>query len=328
MSITTYNTPISKLISGSKNSLIITAKVLIASGLLYYLISSVQYNQIVSALTNVNILLVGIVLVLSIINIYLQYAKWKLTCSELLDENSKSKIFRSLFFGFSAGIITPLRVGEFFGRGIEFKNKSLLQVTAATLVDKFFPLMIVAFLGSISILLFIYFYYQVTSYVVIPLFILLFTLFYILFFLFRNKKFWNSILFSKLHSSQRIKSLLDKLRTLENLDGIYFNKMLSISFCFYLCYLIQYALLVSAFSGNNDLVIYLWAANLIMFVKTIIPPISVGELGIREGASIYFLTKMGESASVGFNASILIFVINLLIPALIGAVLFLRKNGN
>ncbi len=73
---------------------------------------------------------------------------------------------------------------------------------------------------------------------------------------------------------------------------------------------------------------YLWAANLIMFAKTIIPPISFGELGIREGASVYFITLMGESASVGFNASIFLFIINLLIPALIGVGMFLRKNGN
>jgi len=67
---------------------------------------------------------------------------------------------------------------------------------------------------------------------------------------------------------------------------------------------------------------------MVMFVKTIIPPVSMGELGIREGASVYFLTQMGEAASVGFNASIMLFIINLLIPALIGAVMFLRKNGN
>ena len=112
MSTTTVNTSLLNLFSNKKKSLIIAVKILIAAGLLYYLISSIQYTQIISALKNVNILLVGIVLVLSIINIYLQYAKWQLTCSEVLSENNKSKIFRSLFYGFSAGIITPLRVGE------------------------------------------------------------------------------------------------------------------------------------------------------------------------------------------------------------------------
>jgi uncharacterized membrane protein YbhN (UPF0104 family) len=104
--------------------------------------------------------------------------------------------------------------------------------------------------------------------------------------------------------------------------------MLAISFLFYACFLIQYALLVSAFSNHFDFLQYLWAANLIMFAKTIIPPISFGELGIREGASVYFLTQMGETASVGFNASIFLFIINLLIPALIGVGMFLRKNDN
>ncbi len=87
-------------------------------------------------------------------------------------------------------------------------------------------------------------------------------------------------------------------------------------------------MLVTAFSHHSDIVHYLWAANLIMFAKTIIPPISFGELGIREGASVYFITIMGEKASVGFNASIFLFIINLLIPALIGVGMFLRKNGN
>jgi uncharacterized membrane protein YbhN (UPF0104 family) len=104
--------------------------------------------------------------------------------------------------------------------------------------------------------------------------------------------------------------------------------MLLISLLFYSCFLIQYALLVAAFSNHYDFIHYLWAANLIMFTKTIIPPISFGELGIREGASVYFLTQIGESASVGFNASILLFIINLLIPALIGIGMFLRKNDN
>jgi len=47
-----------------------------------------------------------------------------------------------------------------------------------------------------------------------------------------------------------------------------------------------------------------------------------------EGASVYFLTQMGETASVGFNSSIFLFIINLLIPALIGVGMFLRKNDN
>ncbi|MBE0572250.1 MAG: flippase-like domain-containing protein [Ignavibacteriaceae bacterium] len=310
----------------SKNTIIIGAKIIISAGLLYYLISSVEYNQIILALKEANIAIIGIVILLGVLNIFLQYSKWRLTCVEVLAVNDKLKIFRSLFFGFSAGIITPLRIGEYFGRGIEFRDKSIIQVTVATLIDKFFPLLMVASLGSASSLIFIYFYYNVSIYIVLALFILIFTFFYLLIILLLSNKFWNSILFSKLNSSVKLKPFLEKLRIFESLDRTYFFKMLVISFLFYSCFLIQYALLVSAFSNHFDFVHYLWAANLIMFTKTIIPPISFGELGIREGASVFFITQMGETASIGFNASILLFIINLLIPALIGVGMFLRKN--
>lgn len=310
----------------SKNTIIIAAKILISVGILYYLISAVEYNQIVSALNEANVIIIGVVFLLGFVNIFLQYSKWRLTCVEVLEVKDNSKVFRSLFFGLSAGIITPLRIGEYFGRGIEFRDKSLIQVTVATLIDKFFPLLMVASLGSISSLFFIYLYYDVSIYIVLSFFILIFTFFYLLILLLLSNKFWDSILFSKLNSSAKLKPFLVKLRIFESLDRAYFYKMLLISFLFYSCFLIQYALLVSAFSNHYDFIHYLWAGNLIMFVKTIIPPISFGELGIREGASVYFLSQMGETASVGFNASILLFITNLLIPALIGVGMFLRKN--
>jgi len=309
-----------------KSTLIILAKIIIASGLLVYLVYSVEYDQIVYALNQANILIIGIVILLWILNVYLQYYKWRITCEEVLEVKNNLKVFRSLFYGFSAGIITPLRVGEYFGRGIEFKDKSLIQVTVATLIDKFFPLMMVASLGSVSSLFFIYYYYGVSIYIVLSLFILLFTTFYLIFVLVTNKRFWNSILFLKLRSSSLFNSFQNKLAIFEKLNRHYFYKMLGISFLFYSCYLIQYALLVMAFSNHSTFVNYLWAANLIMFVKTIIPPISLGELGIREGASVFFISKMGEVASVGFNSSIFLFIINLLIPALIGVGMFMRKN--
>ena len=319
---------IEKRKSFSKSSLIIFAKILIAIGILFFLLQSVEYSQIVAAVQKVNIGILLIAILFGVLNIYLQYLKWRLTCSEVLLISDKFKILRSLFYGFSAGIITPLRVGEYFGRGIEFKDKSLLQITVATLIDKFFPLLMVASLGSISSLIFIYTYYHVPFYIILSLFLLIFTLFYFVILLMISQSFWNSVLFSRIKNSSRMKTILEKLKNFKNLDKKYLYKMLILSFLFYSCYLIQYAILVSAFSHNSDFINYLWAGNLIMFTKTIIPPVSFGELGIREGASVYFITQMGESASIGFNASIFLFIINLLIPSLVGVGLFLKKNGN
>jgi len=312
----------------NKTAIIFAVKIMIAAGLIIYLASSIEYVKIIAAIENANLLLIAAAFLLSFLNIYLQYYKWRLTCGQVLEERKPSKILTSLFNGFSAGIITPLRVGEYFGRAIAFKNKSVVQVTVATLIDKFFPLMIVAFVGSVTSLLFFYFYYNTSVYLTISLFIVLFTLFYFFAMLLLSRRFWDSIFFSRIKKSTRFKSVLEKLRILKSLDRKYFYRMTIVSLLFYLCFLLQLAILVSAFSHSYDFINYIWAGNLIMFAKTIIPPVSLGELGIREGASVYFLTQFGEAASTAFNASIFLFIINLLIPALVGLVLLLKRNDS
>lgn len=315
-------------ISKYKTSILILAKVLIALGLLLYLIYSVNLKEILDAIKQSNIYLIAFAFLLSFFNIYLQFYKWKITANVVLQESHNSKIWLSLFYGFSAGVFTPARIGEYFGRALVFKNHSLLRVTLATLLDKLFLLLLVALFGSISSILFIHYHYQVTSYLTIGLFILVFSLFYLFFWIIFNDRFWDNILFAKLRDSIKLNWLFDKIKIFRNLDKKYATKMLLISFVFYLCFLVQYAVLVAAFSNHTNYFEYLWAGNLIMFAKTIIPPVSLGELGIREGASVFFITMLGESASVGFNASIFLFFINVLIPSLIGLTLLLKKNDD
>ena len=311
-----------------KRVITISAKLIIAFGLLFYLIYAVNFQEILTAIHQSNRYLIAAAFLLSFLNVYLQFYKWKITANVVLQENNNGKIWLSLFYGFSAGVFTPARIGEYFGRAIVFKNQSLLRITLATLLDKVFLLIIVAFFGSISSIIFIHYKYNVAYYLTLGLFILIFTLFYLLVLLLFNDKFWDNILFTKLRDSIKLHWLFEKIKVFRKLDKKYAAKMFAVSFLFYLCFLIQYALLVSAFSNHNQFLDYLWAGNLMMFAKTIIPPVSLGELGIREGASVFFITQLGESASVGFNASIFLFFINVLIPSLIGLILLLKKNDD
>jgi uncharacterized protein (TIRG00374 family) len=309
-----------------KGLLLNIIKILIAAGLIIYLIYNVNLSEILAALRNANIALIAITILLAFVNIYLQFIKWKITCKYLLNETSNKKILLSLFYGFSGGVFTPARIGEYFGRAAAFKDKPVLKTAVATFVDKVFPLMAVVGFGSLASILFIHYYYQVPAYITGSLFILLFVLFYAAFLITLNPRFWNNILFNHLRKSNRANKILRNLLVLKQLDKFYATKMLVISLLFYATFIIQYALLAAAFSGHNNLIHYVWAGNLIMFAKTIIPPVSLGELGIREGASIFFLQKFGELKSVGFNSSIFLFLINVLIPSVIGLFLLLKRN--
>jgi len=106
-------------------------------------------------------------------------------------------------------------------------------------------------------------------------------------------------------------------------------KLLLINAIFYLCFLIQFALLVCAFDGSATLLYALWAGNLMYFAKSLIPAISLGEVGIREMASVYFVTQFGITQAAGFGAASSLFIINIALPSIVGMVFFYKKqNGD
>lgn len=311
----------------NKNKIFFIIRILIAAGLISFLVSYLNFSEIYSALEDANYILILLAASLLVVNVYLQFRKWKLTCKSILDEDNNKTIFISLLHGFAGGAFTPARIGEYFGRAVVFREKSLLQVTIATFLDKFFVLIILAFFGSVASILFIHYYYEASVYLTVSLFVVVFTLFYLLILLLISPQFWDNFLFNRLRESKRLYKILGNLRVLKNLDKNYSFKMSFISFLFYTCYIIQFAILVSAFTHNYNYFDYLWSGNLVMFAKTFIPAVSLGELGIREAASVFFLGEMGVAETAAFNASIFLFMINVLIPSLIGLILLFKKNN-
>lgn len=327
MELSSVRKNITAKITENRAKIFLFLKVIIAAGLLGFIVSSIKISEILTALENANYYLITIALVLLVPNIYLQYLKWKLTCKSILNFNDKKIIFYSMLQGFTAGAVTPLRLGEYFGRAFLFKERTLMQVTIATVVDKVFPMIILALIGSLSGIIFIYLFYNVSVYISSALFIVIFLLFYILIQLLIDPGFWDNFLFNKIKDSKTLSRYLGKLRFLKNLDRKYTLKMFFISFLFYSCFVLQFVILVGAFTNQINFIDYLWAAFLVMFAKTFFPAISLSELGIREGVSVFFLGEMGVAAASAFNASMFLFFINILIPALIGSVLLFRKTN-
>lgn len=140
-----------------KNRIILQViiKAMVAVGILLFILNTVNPIKIYFAFKKANILMILIACALSMLNIYLQYLKWKLVCNSLLKENDKKKIIRSLFYGFSGGVFTPARIGEYFGRAASFAEQPLLQVTSAAVIDKLFTLTVILIIGSVSFLFYL-----------------------------------------------------------------------------------------------------------------------------------------------------------------------------
>jgi hypothetical protein len=99
---------------------------------------------------------------------------------------------------------------------------------------------------------------------------------------------------------------------------------LLLSCLLYCVYIVQFCLLAFAFEAI-PWTTALTATMSTIFVKTILP-LSIGDLGIREGASVYFFMKFNVQKATAFNSSLLLFAVNVLIPTLIGMV-FIPRMG-
>lgn len=297
-----------------KSSFLLALKILISGGLLYIVFRTVEFNTVVSAFGSADLLLIFAAFLLGFVNIYLQFKKWDLVCNTLLQVNDKRKIIRSLFYGFSAGSFTPARVGEYAGRTIPFNDKPLMQVGTAVLIDKLFSLLVVLVLGSFGFLMYLKFSYVTAAVIITSSAILIY-------FVLQGLK--PVLPLSKFKWSRKIHSAISVVK---NINAGFSIKLTVLSLLFYLCFILQFALLIGSFTNHSDLLNYIWIANLVMFTKTVIPQITFGELGIREGAAVYFLSHFGESPAAGLNAALFLLLINILFPAIIGLIFLLKRK--
>ncbi len=100
--------------------------------------------------------------------------------------------------------------------------------------------------------------------------------------------------------------------------------LLALSAIRYVVFSGQFVLLVHALAPEVPLLGSVVAVALVFFSKSAIPQVTLGDLGIREGAAVYFLAAYGVDAAAALDASLALFAVNLVLPALLGVPLLLR----
>ena len=300
-------------------------KVVFSLGLIYYLYNRIEFGKLHNTFTSANMVLVSVVAAMGFLNIYLQYYKWKILCNACLNEKSKKRIFLSLIQGLAAGAFTPARIGEYVGRKFSLPNQTLFDVTITTAVDKFFLLFINLAAGSIAVILFLHYAVFVNIYITTSLFILLtFGLLLSGYFLL-HEQLWDSILVQYLRQFKFLQGIAHRFKFLRQLDNKTLLRTMLVNIIFYFCFVFEYAFLIVAFHLQTNIVTAVWIGSLMFFTKSLFPAISLGEIGIREMISVYFVSQFGIPEAVGFNSAFMLFIINIALPAVVGMILYFVK---
>jgi uncharacterized protein (TIRG00374 family) len=309
-------------------------KILLAALILYILIkgihlgpvqfSGIPWENLIQSLLTANSNLVILAFVLLIPNVLFQGLRWRYLLRRQTPGVPMKEIIASLFLGWTLGIITPGRVGQ-FARAFAVPSAPTLPTIGLTFVDKLFTLVWIILVGAISFFSFLS-VPNTFAWLWIPLVLVIMYLAF-------NPRLFNRILqklFKRLPFHETLSKIISTLEHLNTHDCIIAH---TYSLLLVITFLSQRVILMMAFSPLGYFK-GLRASAAVEFVKTALP-ITFGELGIGEAASMHFFGQLGISNAAAFNASILTFCINLIIPSLVG-LFFLPamklskkdKNGN
>ncbi len=280
-----------------------------------------------------------IVVVMMLLNWSLETLKWQYLIKKI-EKVSFFRAFSAVWAGLTIGSFTPNRTGEYFGRVFILEKANRWEGTFITFTGSISQLLVTLLVGTVSFLIFIISENPAMNLPANPLYLILAiaaivaTVFVALLY-FRIS--WLKTFIRKL-----VPKKYELFRSHLEVFSYYSVKdmmtVLAFSFARYAVFTLQYFLLLRLCNIPIPFFEGVMLISCIFLIMTVIPTVALTELGVRGSVSIFILenyfsnnTAIFQSiASSAFISSGLIWMINLIIPALIGSIFvfrlkFLRK---
>ena len=262
---------------------------------------------------------VGLALALAPVNIGLEAYRWGRLVRHVVPSVRYRDALRAVVGGYPLGLLTPGRVGDYVGRAVYLRDVSPGVSAALTFAERMATLAACLVFGLVALVPFLAshapaspLWPAVVGVGVLGTSSLLVAL------LFPSV---TRAAFAAVLPFERVRSALRAFDAIPREEAL---TLLLLSTLRYGVFTTQFVLLVRAFDPGAAWAASFTAIALVFFAKSAVPQVTLGDLGIREGAAVFFLGAYGVSSAAAFDASLSIFAINLLLPALAGVPLVLR----
>ncbi|HEU4554867.1 MAG TPA: lysylphosphatidylglycerol synthase domain-containing protein [Chitinophaga sp.] len=266
-----------------------------------------------------------LVFVLMIFNWGLEARKWQLLVRSL-EAVSFLRAFSAVLSGVSLSINTPNRIGEYGGRMLYMSNQNKLKSIAATMIGSLSQLIITIIFGLTGLIYYVNNFplAKANSYpaayiwekILLVALALIGVLAIILYFRLQIV----ITIFEKIPVLRKAKVFMQIITRYTTADLQY---LLLLSACRYVVFSAQYLILLNTF-GVEMLWWQGFLLNAVIYlVMAVVPTIAVVELGLRGKVSIYFLGLLSDNTAAIIAATVGIWLVNLLLPAVLGSILLL-----
>lgn len=301
----------------SRDALSKTVRLIVGLLLLAVILAFVDIGAVTETVKEANFLCIVAALALLPVNLLLESVKWRLLLSTTVRTISTGESIGSVLAGYALGFITPARLGDYAGRVLYLGNDRRGETLVMTMLDRLYSVWIYMLVGTIVL------GFQLRSPLPGPpgawrlTFVVGAALSLIV-----------SVFVLRPSSVHAVGKSLPRWRPVRGLRRHFLHagsvrmetagRLLILSALRYGVICTQFVFLVLAFAPESPVLPVYAGVTLVFFAKTIIPSVSLFDLGIRESAAILFLGLYGVAPAAGLSASLLLFAVNLTLPALIG----------
>jgi len=311
----------------SKKTIGFLLKIGIVAFALFFLYEQLTAKSSIEQFNNTDVLqqikghyiILIIIVLMMFLNWFLEALKWQFLIKKI-EEISFSRSVRAVFSGITVSAFTPNRVGEYGGRVFCLEKADRIQAVFITIIGSMAQLITTIFFGSIGILLLPSLMPEFTQILSLmeysyPILVFVFLLLNsLLIFIYLNTSVLSLLL-------SRIK-FLNKYEKYNSVFSFYsveeLAKVLLFSVARYAVFSTQFFILLHVFGVVINYTDALVLIMTMLFVISVIPTIAITEIGVR-GSVALFLFGLISSNTVGIlSATFFMWIINLLLPALIG----------
>lgn len=269
----------------------------------------------------------ALALVLVFVNWGLEAKKWMVLVSTLTRIDFL-RSFKAILAGLAFAVNTPNRIGEYGGRVLYLPEGTRMPAVSLTLIGSYSQLLVTLLMGTTGLWLLYLGIPGISAqadFVVSAIWIrllcgLLSTITCLLLFMYLRI----SWLVRWIEKIPGIEKWSRPLQVIDHLPVRILLRVFGWSVLRYVIFVIQYILLLQIFRVTPDIWSAWWLVSILFLVLAIIPTIAMAEIGIRGKLALELFGWVSTNQLGIISAAISIWLINLIIPAIIGSLLIIR----
>ena len=298
----------------AKQFLVFTIKLLIVIGAFYFIYHQISTNQKLDwnkfqtlVVEKTSLLTFLFVLLFSIANRYLEILKWQnlVTFIKPIPVGEASK---QVLGALTAGIFTPNGLGEYAGKALFFKKEKTKKVIFLNLICNGIQMILTVIFGTIG-LLFIGYGLWVIG---IVLFVL---------------GFWILAFFSK-NITIKGYSIQKLLQMINEIPKAIHRKNILLGTFRYLVFSHQYYVLFLVFDVDLPYLTLISSIAAVYFLASSLPSFQFLDFAVKGSVAVFFFGKLGINEWITIFISTLMWLLNVVLPVIIGSYFVMRFKLN